>query len=113
MFLLLALGCAPETGSEPSTATKAELAYYVWDYECTGDIAEGTIAVISDPFAPPADVDPMFATHLQHSDQGDIWTAEPVYWQNGVDSAAEYATRGCTWNGVDRGRVTIAYLADE
>jgi hypothetical protein len=110
MILLLTLACTaplPDDSAEteaPSTSGGVE--YYVWDYVCTGSARLESDA----PFMPPSGRDPLLVSHMANHDT-DVWRSYgDVEWREGIDttSGIESACQEGT-----RGRITIAYRADE
>jgi hypothetical protein len=109
MFLLLTLACTgpvADDSSNPTPVAAPDVEYYVWDYACTGSARLESEA----PFTPPAGRDPLMASYMVNHD-ADAWqTYGDFEWREGVDttSAIESACQEGT-----RGRITIAYRADE
>jgi hypothetical protein len=110
MFLLLALACTGPTSDDtfaPAPVAAPDVEYYVWDYTCIGGFE-------APEFRPP-DREPLFATHLIADEgEGEDLTAwrfsDNVEWADNSDRSANYAS---TCRDNMRGRITIAYRADE
>jgi hypothetical protein len=116
MFLLLALACtgpAPDDSSAEAVASGG-IEYYTWDYGCAEVPGSGyTLSNDAPELTPPAGRMPLFAQHLLRDDDDGVWrsTGQEFAWRDEGDSSDLYEST-CTGPSV-RGRVTIAYRADE